>query len=102
MNYPELDVLVLTYNRANYLRIVLEAIFNSIASWRKTIIINNASTDNTLAVIDEMRSIYPNRIIEVVNNSKNLGNPGNFFRSQEIADNRYVAIFHDDDAIHPE
>ena len=49
-----------------------------------------------------MHSIYQNRIIEVVNNSKNLGNTGNFFRSQEIADNRYVAIFHDDDAIHPE
>lgn len=37
-----------------------------------------------------------------MNNSKNLGNTGNFFRSQEIADNRYVAVFHDDDAIHPE
>lgn len=102
MNYPELDVLVLTYNRANYLKIALEAIFNSIASWRKTIIVNNASTDNTLEVIEQMRINYPNRIIEVVNNSKNLGNTGNFFRSQEIADNKYVAIFHDDDAIHPE
>ncbi|SKA13363.1 glycosyltransferase family A protein [Megasphaera cerevisiae] len=50
MDYQELDVMVLTYNRSQYLGIALSAIFESNATWRKTIILNNASTDNTLGV----------------------------------------------------
>lgn len=102
MDYQDLDVMVLTYNRSQYLRIALSAICESLATWRKTIVLNNASTDDTLEVIQEIRDKYPNRKIEVITHSKNVGNAGNFQKSQEFASNKYVAVFHDDDAVHPE
>lgn len=55
MFYKDLDVIIPTYNRAEYLQVALESICDSIATWRKTIIINNASTDNTLEVIENIK-----------------------------------------------
>lgn len=63
---------------------------------------NNVSTDNTIKVVEKIIDKYPLRTIEIITNEKNLGNPGNFKKSQAIATNEYTAIFHDDDAIHPE
>ncbi|MDO4921593.1 MAG: glycosyltransferase family A protein [Phascolarctobacterium sp.] len=102
MHYEELDVIIPTYNRANFLKIQLESIFNSNATWRKTIILNNASTDSTLEVIEKIKNKYPEREIEVITNCYNIGNPKNFIKTQTLATNYFTAIFHDDDAIHPE
>ncbi len=100
--FKNLDVIIPTYNRAKFLKIALESLFNSTTDWNRTIILNNASTDNTMDVIYEIQERYPDRKIEVMTNSKNIGNVNNFKRTQEIATNEYTAIFHDDDAIHPE
>ena len=100
--YQNLDVIIPTYNRAKYLKTALESLFESTAQWRQTIILNNASTDNTLEVIEQVKHQYPNRVVKVITNSSNIGNAGNFKRTQEIAENEYTAIFHDDDVIHPE
>lgn len=102
MKYDNLDVLVLTYNRADYLKIQLDSIFQSSADWRETIIIDNASTDHTQDVIKAAMEKYPKRKVRVIRHEKNIGNTGNFEYSQTVADNEYVAVFHDDDAIHPE
>lgn len=102
MKYDNLDVLVLTHNRADYLRIQLDSIFQSSADWRETIIIDNASTDHTQDVIKAAMEKYPKRKVRVIRHEKNIGNTGNFEYSQTVADNEYVAVFHDDDAIHPE
>ena len=102
MHYENLDVIVLTYNRADYLKIALESLCESNATWRKIIVLDNASTDHTIDVVEKIIDKYPSRTIEIITNEKNLGNPGNFKKSQAIATNEYTAIFHDDDAIHPE
>lgn len=102
MDYQDLDVMVLTYNRSQYLEMALSAICESNATWRKIIILNNASTDNTLDVISEIQKKYPNRKIDVITHKKNLGNAGNFKVSQKFATNKYLAVFHDDDIVHPE
>lgn len=102
MDYKNLDVFVLTYNRAEYLRVMLESLCTQIAKGFNIKVLNNCSTDNTLEVIEEIKKKYPDRNISVITHEKNLGNVGNFKRSQELAENEYTAIFHDDDAIHPE
>ncbi len=102
MEYKNLDVFVLTYNRAEYLRIMLESLCTQIAEGFNIKVLNNCSTDNTLEVIREIQQKYPHRNISVITHEKNLGNPGNFKRSQELAENEFTAIFHDDDAIQPE
>lgn len=102
MKYENLDVLILTCNRAEYLKIQLDSIFQSSADWRETVIIDNASTDHTQDVVKQAMEKYPNRKVRVIRHEQNIGNAGNFKFSQSVSDNEYVAIFHDDDAIHPE
>ena len=102
MIYENLDVLILTYNRAHFLEIALKSLFSSTANWRKTVIVNNASTDNTLQVIQNIQKQYPERYIEIITHPSNIGNANNFRYSQKIASNEYTAVFHDDDAVHPE
>lgn len=102
MECNNLDVIVLTYNRAEYLRIMLESLCTQTATGFNIKVLNNCSTDNTIEVVKEIQEKYPERNIQIITNAKNLGNPGNFKKSQEVADNEYVAIFHDDDAVHPE
>ena len=98
----QLDIIVLTYNRAKQLSVMLESLCNQTARGFHIIVLNNASTDNTLEVIKQFQSEYPSRDIQVVTNTKNLGNFGNFKKSQKIAKNTYTAVLCDDDAIHPE
>ena len=102
MIYENLDVLILTYNRAQFLEIALKSLFSSTANWRKTVIVNNASTDNTLQVIQNIQKQYPERYIEIITHPSNIGNANNFRYSQKIASNEYTAVFHDDDAVHPD
>ncbi len=102
MEYKNLDVMVLTYNRATYLEVMLESLCCQTATGFNIKVLNNCSTDNTIETVENVKRKYPERNIQIITNEKNLGNPGNFKRSQEIATNEYTAIFHDDDAIHPE
>lgn len=101
-DYSNLDVIVLTYNRAEWLKIMLDSLCTQTAIGFNIKVLNNASTDNTVNVVEEMHKKYPDRNITCITNEKNLGNFGNFCRSQEIAENEYTAIFHDDDAVNPE
>lgn len=104
MEFKDLEVIVLTYNRADYLKIMLESLCNQTATGFVIKVLNNASTDNTVNVVNDIIKKYPERNIILITNEKNLGNPGNFKKSQEIAEDKYkyTAVFHDDDAIHPE
>ena len=102
LTFCDLDVFVLTYNRARCLAIMLESLCCQTAQGFHIIVLNNASTDNTLEVIDKIRGDYPDRDIQVITSNENIGNIGNFRLSQALAKNKYTAVFHDDDAIHPE
>lgn len=102
MECKNLDVFVLTYNRAEYLKVMLQSLCNQTATGFNIIILNNASTDNTQDVVNEFIKKYPQRNITLITNETNIGNPANFEKSRQLAKNEYTAVFHDDDAIHPE
>ena len=59
---------------------------------------DNASTDNTLNLIE---SLNDSRII-IHRNLENIGGEGNFTRCIQIAEGKYTAIFHADDVYEPE
>lgn len=84
MNWKNLDVIVLTYNRASYLKIMLDSLCTQTATGFNIKILNNASTDNTLQVIQEIKDKYPTRNIEVITHKTNIGNPANFKYSQKL------------------
>ena len=101
MDCNDLEVFVLTYNRAEWLKIQLESICNQTASGFKIRVLNNASTDNTAEVVNSLKAKYPEREIELITHPQNIGNPNNFKKSQELASRKYCAVFHDDDCVHP-
>ncbi|MBE6467080.1 MAG: glycosyltransferase family 2 protein [Alphaproteobacteria bacterium] len=101
-NYPNLDVFVLTYNRANYLKTMLESLCKQTASGFIIKILDNASTDETDAVINMIQKEYTDRNIVHIKNDTNIGNPKNFQKTQILASNEYTAVFHDDDVVHPQ
>ena len=102
MECKNLDVFVLTYNRSEYLKVMLQSLCNQTATGFNIIVLNNASTDNTQDVVNEFIKKYPQRNITLITNETNIGNPANFEKSRQLAKNEYTAVFHDDDVIHPE
>ncbi len=98
----QLEVFVLTYNRAEKLQKMLESLCCQTARGFRITVLNNASTDNTIEVVKCIQQRFPNRNIQMITHEKNLSNLGNFIMSQQLASLEFTAVFHDDDVIHPE
>jgi hypothetical protein len=87
-----------TYNRADIIGETLATILNQSYSDFELVIVDNASTDNTEAVV---RSIDDPRL-RYVRNPTNLGLILNQNRCIEEASNEFVAVYHDHDFYHPD
>lgn len=74
MNY---DVIIAAYNGEKYILEQIESIMKQTITPKNIIIRNDASTDNTLTIINELQSEYPD-LITVVNDGVNLGYIKNF------------------------
>lgn len=94
---PLVCICVPTYNASATVAETLESI---LAQTYGTIIVHvsdNASTDNTLEVVN---SIEDSRLV-VHRNRENVGGEGNFTRCIGLASGKYTAIFHADDVYEP-
>ncbi len=90
-----LQPVIITYNRASHLRQTLIAFSESNLSDAIIHILDNASTDETPAVVKEMQARMPN--LTYHRNAYNIGGNGNILRAVEIADSRYHWVIGDDD-----
>ena len=61
-------LLVLAYNEEKYIE---ETIKDYVNDFEKIVVINDASKDSTLTILENLKSSYKN--IEIINNLKNLG-----------------------------
>lgn len=94
---PLVCICIPTYNVANTVRETLDSI---LAQTYLNIVVHvsdNASTDNTLKVIE---SINDPRLI-IHRHLENVGGEGNFNRCIDYAEGKYTAIFHADDIYEP-
>lgn len=97
---PLLSIMIPTYNRADYLRECLESVLpQTIGMPVEVVVIDNASTDDTPAVVKGFVGQYPN--LRAFRNDSNLGYAGNQAKCIEYADGRYIAILCDDDVYLP-
>ncbi len=87
-----------TYNCARYLKKALESIINQTYDNLEIIISDNASTDDTLTLLQE----FNDPRIKIYRNSKNIGAEKNFSKCVELAGGEYIAIFHADDLYLPD
>ncbi len=93
----DIDIFVLSYNRANYIKTMIESLLNQTAGEFQIKILDNGSTDNTKEVVNS----FNNQNIKFIGSIQNKGALWNFQRAQNLADKKYTVIFHDDDIIHP-
>jgi abequosyltransferase len=98
---PLLTIAIPTFNRAKYLRESLSTLFGQLLVQPRVelLISDNASTDETPAVIEE----FENRGLKMhyLRNEINLGPDANFLRCFEQASGKYMWLLGDDDVVLP-
>jgi len=98
MTEPLVTVAIPTRNRCELLRRAMRSALNQTFQHFELIVIDNASTDQTRAVVDE----FGDDRLRYYKNQSDLGIIGNWNRATELSRATYLNIFHDDDVMHPE
>ena len=93
----ELEIFIVTYNRADMLKVAIESCLGQSVAGISITILDNASTDHT----QEMVATFNQANIKFLTTEKNLGFFGNIQRSQKLCSKKYALVFHDDDQLHP-
>jgi glycosyltransferase involved in cell wall biosynthesis len=92
-NQPLVSVCIPTYNAEKTVVSTLKSILDQTYQNLEIIIVDNASTDDTLALLRK----FEDPRIKIYKNSKNIGAEKNWSRCIELARGEYIAIFHADD-----
>jgi glycosyltransferase involved in cell wall biosynthesis len=94
---PVVSVLMVTYNREQYIRTALKSVLRQKTSFPFEIIIcEDCSTDNTLAICKEYANNFPT-IIRLIVNEQNLGYQRNNLKCLKAAKGKYIAVCDPDD-----
>lgn len=93
-----LTIIILTYNRPDYLRECIASVMAQTMAPEKIIILDNASTVDYSEVIEKLR---PGEI-EYIRQPQNIGSTGNYIYACNLRlKSKYTMIFHDDDLLYP-
>lgn len=95
---PLVCICIPTYNAAVTVRETLKSILNQTYPNLVVHISDNASTDDTLKIIESMAD----QRVAVHRHADNVGGEGNFNRCIQVAEGKYTAIFHADDLYEPD
>ncbi len=96
---PAVDILIPTYNRANYLRETIQSVLTQTYQNIKVIVFDDASPDNTSAIVAEFDS--DPRVV-YVRHAKNLGMAGNWKAVIAASTGDFFCLLNDDDTLEPD
>ena len=99
MNLPTLTVVVPNFNHAHYLPDCLQALLDQSVPPTEIIVIDDASTDNSVAVIESFTKKHP--IIRLYRNEQNQGVLHGMNRSLELARGEFLYFAAADDKVLP-
>ena len=99
MSLPALSVIVPNYNHAKYLPICLNSILAQSVTPLEIVVLDDASTDNSVEVIESFASKHP--LLRLVRNERNLGVMHNINKGAELARGEYVFFQAADDEVLP-
>lgn len=99
MTLPTLSVIVPNYNHAQFLPRSLGAIISQSAPPLEVLVMDDASTDNSVEVVEALAKEHHN--IRLVRNEKNLGVMANVNRGISLAQGQYVLSSGADDEVAP-
>jgi len=97
---PTLSLLLANYNHAEYLHTALAGICGQTRPADEIIIVDDGSTDDSLAIIDDYAQRHPN--IRVIRNGGNRGQHYSIQRALLAAKGEYVAWASSDDLLLPD
>ncbi|MEK7707505.1 MAG: glycosyltransferase family A protein [Verrucomicrobiota bacterium] len=96
---PSISVVVPNYNHAKYLEFSLSAILRQSVTPLEVIVLDDASTDNSVEVIQWFAAQHP--VVRLVQNRNNLGVMPNINKGVELSRGEYVYVASADDEIVP-
>ena len=99
MDQPTLSVVVPNYNHGHCLGRALEAICSQSFQPIEIIVVDDASTDNSLEVIENMMREYP--LIQLVQNEKNMGHLYSEKRALDLTKGSHFIAWGADDQVLP-
>jgi glycosyltransferase involved in cell wall biosynthesis len=94
---PRVSVLIPAYNEASFIRFAVESVLAQTFADFELVVINNASTDGTSAVV---RSI-PDSRIRLIDEAQHVGPAANFNRALHQARGEFLKFLPADDIIYP-
>lgn len=94
----KVSIIVPVYNSKKYLRSCLDSLVNQTLSDIEIIAIDDASTDNSLAILKEYQKKYPN-LIKIIRNEKNMGQSIARNKGIKIAKGDYIGFLDSDDYV---
>ncbi|MGD8854575.1 MAG: glycosyltransferase family A protein [Gammaproteobacteria bacterium] len=95
---PQVTIAIPTYNRAELLSASLRSALDQKYPDFEILVLDNASTDNTEAVVES----FGDRRVRYVRSPKNIGLFRNWNRAIELNRSPYLGILQDDDALLPD
>ena len=95
MKKLKISVIMAAYNSAKYLDESIDSILNQTFKDFEFIIINDASTDDSLKILQRIQEKYKKIIL--VNNEKNIGPAASRNIGFRMAKGKYIAILDADD-----
>lgn len=96
-NKPKVEILMATYNGSKYIAEQIDSILNQSYGNFHLTISDDASTDNTVEIIDSYVSTYPSKITRVVSNM-HFGNArDHFFWLMKECNEEYIMFSDQDD-----
>jgi glycosyltransferase involved in cell wall biosynthesis len=101
MSRPLLSIAIPTYNRASLLDLCLTRVIEQLPATGEVevLVSNNASTDDTRAVVARHQAAYP--ALRYSENEQNGGPDFNIAKAFELATGKYAWVFSDDDLLLP-
>ncbi len=97
IDQPIISVCIPTYNAAKFIKKTIKSVLNSTYSNFEIIISDDASTDNTIEIIEEIKD----KRISLIKNNKNSGVPKNWNRTIKEARGEYIGLLNHDDLYGP-
>ncbi len=99
MRCADLSVVMPNYNHARYLPRALDAILSQSVPAREVLVLDDASTDNSVEVVEAIAKQNPT--IKLIRNERNLGVVATMNRGTSLATSRYLLFAAADDYVLP-
>ena len=94
----KVSIIVPVYNSENYIKDCLDSLINQTLKELEIIVIDDASADHSLNIIEEYVMKYPDKI-KVIQNEKNIGQSATRNKGIKIANGEYIGFLDSDDYV---